>query len=398
MLPEIKSRAALRRFIHTFPEEESWVVVYTGEGTSHSWLWVGETLEALGWKRVVFSASLTFDVLSGAGACVVSGGDTFAIAESLGHEGATALRSFIRSGGLYIGTCAGGYLVLRSSKEPLNLFNFIRAPIANLREVIPEPVRMKEKFAQPYGCRYVFHPVRGEIEIHVVKNFPFVSKGIITAPIYGGPVMEETEEVEVIARYCGFTDKTEFLVDREFADEIYTGRAAAVRAAHKDLKIYAFGPHIEHPEYEEANLILGKLLVCEGKRTEAEKEVSHVDALDIHKIRALASNLRIALESKTRRLEGWKGSKYLMAYHFLTFVNAIWDKVRRKRNAIALPEEVEEVRTLLEESLSHVKSGELEAGTLLSSLNSCASHVFNWHFRAMRTEKRDLSSENAAGI
>src|SRR4030067_3611975 len=85
------------------------------------------------------------DVLANAleplGVLLMSGGDTFAIAEGLGAEGSDKLRSFINRGGLYIGTCAGAYLPLRSSMEFLNQFNFIDVKISNISRRLSESER-----------------------------------------------------------------------------------------------------------------------------------------------------------------------------------------------------------------------------------------------------------------
>ena len=101
--------------------------VYAGTGTSHSWLWFVEIFDRMGFHDLAFLDEYSFqrplaeelDVLA------VSGGDTFAVARGLGPEGAKNLESFVRTGGLYIGSCAGAYLPLNSSKEYLNSFNFV---------------------------------------------------------------------------------------------------------------------------------------------------------------------------------------------------------------------------------------------------------------------------------
>ena len=117
-----------------------------------------------GKKPVVFldEADIVSGRLDGIDVLFVSGGDTFAIAAALGQPGAQALERFIRAGGMYIGACAGAYLVLQSSLEPLHYFNFVQARIANLTSTLPPALQRPEKYCTAYGCRYVYHPVRGD--------------------------------------------------------------------------------------------------------------------------------------------------------------------------------------------------------------------------------------------
>ena len=108
--------------------------IYTGSGASHSWLWFVEILDKMGFYHVHFvdEKDILSNALEAVDVLLMSGGDTFAIAEGLGTEGSDKLRSFIERGGLYIGTCAGAYLPLRSSMDYLNQFNFIDMKISNI--------------------------------------------------------------------------------------------------------------------------------------------------------------------------------------------------------------------------------------------------------------------------
>ena len=166
--------------------------------------------------------------LDGVGVLALSGGDTFALAEGLGAEGASRMEDWVRRGGLYLGSCAGAYLPLRSSKKPLDLFNFVEARISNLTSVLPEPKKFKEKFSQPYGCSFVYHPVREAVRISGNGHPPFAGIGAVSAPLYGGPGLIPRDSVETLACYSGFTEKTAFLVDPELARETLIGRAAVI--------------------------------------------------------------------------------------------------------------------------------------------------------------------------
>ena len=128
--------------------------IYNGPGASHSWLWFVEILDAMGFWDIEFldDQNIKNNGLNNLEVLLVSGGDTFAIAESLGKEGAERLKSFLDGGGLYIGSCAGAYLPLNSSLSPLNLFNFASVKISNLTKTLPTPVSLPEKFCTSYGC------------------------------------------------------------------------------------------------------------------------------------------------------------------------------------------------------------------------------------------------------
>ncbi|GAF89729.1 unnamed protein product, partial [marine sediment metagenome] len=95
--------------------------IYTGMGASHSWLWFVELFDRMGFYEIAFlnEDEIQRDGLNGLDILVMSGGDTFAMAEGLGAKGAHKLEDFIRKGGLYIGSCAGAYLPLNSSKKNL---------------------------------------------------------------------------------------------------------------------------------------------------------------------------------------------------------------------------------------------------------------------------------------
>ena len=124
------------------------VGVYVGAGTSHSWTWFADIFERNGIVTVKFfdEGHFTREWLNQIDVLLVSGGDTFAIAEGLGRNGAEQLEEFIASGGVYIGSCAGAYLPLKSSLPPLNQFNFVTSRITNLTRNLPAPRKMAEKF------------------------------------------------------------------------------------------------------------------------------------------------------------------------------------------------------------------------------------------------------------
>ena len=76
------------------------VAVYTGTGASHSWIWFADLLERAGLFDVVFvgESGILGRALESADVLLVGGGDTYAIAESLGAAGAGAILSFVLEG------------------------------------------------------------------------------------------------------------------------------------------------------------------------------------------------------------------------------------------------------------------------------------------------------------
>ena len=247
---------------HPYPS----IGIYNGHGASHSWLWFVEILDRMGFWDVQFldEQHLKSGVLDSIDVFLVSGGDTFAIAECLDQTGADQIKSFLERGGLYIGSCAGAYLPLKSSLSPLNLFNFASVKIRNLTKTLPEPLALPEKFCTSYGCNYVFHPVREEVTITLDNSaFPDHPREL-TAPLYGGPSFLSSQDVETLARYTGFTDQTMFLTEKQLAFDTLIGNAAIVHKKIGNGDLYLLGPHLEHPHFAEANTLIADM-IYQGK-------------------------------------------------------------------------------------------------------------------------------------
>ena len=232
--------------------------LYAGRGTSHSWLWFVELFDRLGFLSLDFldESDVHNGALTGLDVLIMSGGDTFAVARALGEKGAFALRRFIENGGLYIGSCAGAYLPMNSSKPHLNHFNFANVKISNLSKHLPEANRMAHKFCTAYGCGYVFHPVRESVQLKATGHIPFGPVRSIRAPLYGGPGMITENRDDILMWYERFTDKTAFLASEQIAADTLLGKAAAVRTALGKGRMYLLGPHLEHPQYPEANRLV----------------------------------------------------------------------------------------------------------------------------------------------
>jgi glutamine amidotransferase-like uncharacterized protein len=332
--------------------------VYTGGGSSHSWLWLAEVFDRLGFYDLKFldAGQVAGGGLAGLDALALSGGDTFAMARALGPEGANALRRFIQAGGLYLGACAGAYLVMRSSKEPLNLFNFVAAKISNLSKALPQALILPEKYTNAYGCDYVFHPVR-EAMLLQARGGP-LGQGQFQAPLYGGPAMLPAGEgVEVLASYLDFTAGTRFLAPPELAAETLLGKAAVLRGRLGKGTLYLFGPHFEHPGFHEANRMLARAIYWDlpqqpaAAAREETLELSGPEAKALVKaVKRQVSNSRItavALEDHPAR---WLiGDKVYEPQKFRVYLEAIWSRLRplQRASKLAVMPQVEQLPDLL---------------------------------------------------
>jgi glutamine amidotransferase-like uncharacterized protein len=315
--------------------------IYTGQGASHSWLWFVEIFDRMGFFDVSFlqETHLKANGLDRCDVLAMSGGDTFAIAKGLGPEGADRLMHFIANGGLYIGSCAGAYLPLNSSKEHLNLFNFVSVRIANLTRTLPEPHRLKEKFCTAYGCSYVFHPVRESVRIATNGFAPFKKVPSLDAPLYGGPPMIAGDSSQVLATYSGFTKKTVFLVDEELASNTVLGKAAVIRQKMGRGCFHLYGPHFEHPRFTTANQLLADAMLWDLRQdpvqasedTALQETISGETCRDLVKsIKREISNSRVvAVGLETLPVQWTIGNKVYESAKIREFIEPVWQRIKR---------------------------------------------------------------------
>ena len=312
--------------------------IYNGHGASHSWLWFVEILDSMGFWDIHFinDRDITRGALDPLNVLLISGGDTFAIAEALGNVGAEQLKSFLERGGLYIGSCAGAYLPLNSSLSPLNLFNLASVKISNLTKNLPEPLALPEKFCTAYGCSYVFHPVREAVTISLDDNaFPQRPREL-TAPLYGGPSLLPSEDADTLARYTGFTDNTLFLTNEQLAGDTLLGKSALMHKQIGSGNLYLLGPHLEHPHFLEANTLIAEMIFKSTVETQPahhyaipphlsmHDEVNHVLVRDI---KSQVSNARIVALSLERNQITWKiGHKIYDPAKIRVFLETIWER------------------------------------------------------------------------
>jgi len=313
------------------------VGIYVGEGASHSWTWFADIFDRRGIYSVRFfdEAAIADGALDDIDVLFISGGDTFAIAEGLGSTGAAKLEAFITGGGVYIGSCAGAYLPLKSSLYPLNQFNLVTSRITNLTKNLPAPKQMAEKFCTEYGCRYVFHPVREEVRVKIAGGFSCAGQEM-RVPLYGGPAMTVSDDIEVLAHYTGFTDKTEFLVDREAAEQTLVNNVAIARKCLGQGVMYLLGPHFEHPHYPEANSIIFEAML-DGY---VEPRLQHdcvvndcrkADSVNKKLLRAFKSEISnsriVALALERKPLQWLIGKKVYDPEKIRVFLEAMWSRI-----------------------------------------------------------------------
>lgn len=287
-------------------DQSNGIVIYAGQGSSHSWTWLADLFEANGIcsARFLDARELIPHLDSGVGNVIISGGDGFRIAEALSGNGFGSLSDFIRNGGRYIGICAGAYLPLPSRISPFSEFNLSTTRIENIDRAGHDLSGVPPRIALPYGACSIVHPVRGALRIDWGGTE-------LLAPIYGGPIFREPEEDRVLARYKGFTENTEFQMSKALAQEMIPGKAACVEASLGKGKLTLLGPHLEHPGYLEANSSFLRLLGLSRRVGIPQDGVSDHASLD----RAVA-DLKVAivgLENRSfvvgRKL--WDGGRYL---------------------------------------------------------------------------------------
>ncbi len=379
------------------------VGVYGGTGASHSWTWLVDCLECLG-----FSTVAVFDegaVISGAldrvGTLAVGGGDPVAMAVGLGAEGAEHIGRFVERGGLYLGFCAGAYLIMRMDHEPLEPFTFTDATAGNVVYELPPIRALPEKAATAYGGRYTLHPVRERVRFAVCDRHLSGSETCIEAPLYGGPPMLLSSGEVELARFDSFCPDTLFLVDEALASRMLVGGAAGFSRRRGSGTLCAFAPHLEHPGFPEANAMLGRLVERESPR----RSVRYAPAAEYppHPLdgafRALVGEARIVAFSLESAPTSWLlGHKYYDPGKIPVFLDAVWRRLRhggRGSEVVGLygRDEVER----LEESAAHVgrllrrlkrrledsSEGRDVASLLFPELSRMAALFLNGYFRGV---------------
>jgi hypothetical protein len=312
----------------------------------------------------------------------------------------------VKDGGLYIGSCAGAYLPLNSSKEHLNLFNFVNVKIANLTRTLPDAKRVAGKFCTVYGCSFIFHPVREEVRLTTDGIPPFSRMASLLAPLYGGPPMIASDSADVLARYEGFTNKTQFLVDEAIAEATLVGRAAAVRTKMGSGHFYLFGPHFEHPHFPFANKLVADAMYWDMRDTPIGTNGHTSDTMVVsgNKARTLLRDLKrelsncriVALGMEMMPVTWLIGMKVYEPAKIRIFLEAMWTRIKplekMKEVILTMDEErrliddaanitvlLREIRTKLHKGLDTVHL----ARKIFNMLNAMTRRFLDVYFRTI---------------
>lgn len=376
-------------------KQQPLIAVYTGQGASHSWTWFADIFEREHIDTVTFidEQSIAAGALDVYDVLFVSGGDTFAIAGALGEQGARAVERFITGGGMYIGACAGAYLLLKSSLAPLHHFNFVEAKIANLTRCLPPALQRPEKYCTAYGCRYVYHPVRGD----VLMRWSSGPARSLTAPLYGGGAMFAGSDIEVLATYEGLTAQSELLVEEAVARETLIGNAAAARKRYGQGLIYLFGPHFEHPGYPDANRIIFDCIDRARRSVQSAAAAGQGVSAGCPELRAFmssVSNARIVGLALERSSYQWLiGAKVYDPEKIRIFLETIWKRASRleKRGLHGCCDaaELERLRILIDSCTQSLRALRRDAQCgraeeLFADLRRAAASFVNMYFDALR--------------
>ncbi len=197
---------------------------------------------------------------------------------------------------------------------------------------------MAEKFCTEYGCQYIFHPVREAVMVKVVDGFSCAGDEI-PVPLYGGPAMTASDDIDVLGVYSGFTRETEFLVDEELAEQTLIGKVAIARKQFGKGAFYLFGPHFEHPHYAAANRIVFEA-ICSGRIKQKLTWTVHDSSAgprcnkrQLQKLRSEISNARIVAHALERMPCQWLiGKKVYDPEKIRVFLEAIWTRISKEED------------------------------------------------------------------
>lgn len=356
------------------------VQVYTGLGSSHSWIWAAQCFDLHGLSRVSFVDSDSL-LRSRPDVLVFSGGDGYRMAEELGGNGMQRVRDFVSEGGRYIGVCAGAYLALRSSSYPSKSLGMVRAPITNLADAPPPNIALPSKYLFDCGGRWVFHPVRGDVALEVEGKR-------ISAPLFGGPMWRGIEGGEILGRYLGWSESATLLSEEKTAREALVGKGAILRARYGKGAIWLLGPHLEHPERPGANkAFMG--MVREGEASPMILRSPEEGTEELVAIRRLLSEARVTY----RGLEGasWTIGRKVWEHEKIGyFVNAMWERLQPSEPSeerLVLPATMESelsaiVRAMrgIRRDLAMGQDTTDRAEAMFEGLSSCASSFFDRYF------------------
>jgi len=353
------------------------IAVFTGPGASNSWVWLSDFLESNGFYRTSFHSDLRSILDSGQkDIIVIPGGDTFRIARLFGKDGLEALKDRISEGTGYVGICAGAYLPLRSSVPPLSSFNLTDVRISNLASSVPDDLTDPDRYTIPYGCSFVYHPVRGTVS--------FSGDVSLEAPLYGGPLMIPENGSRVRLVFESLSGRAEPLVGRDRCEELISGKAGCIECAYDEGRLLLISPHLEHPGYPEANEYLTGLVADFPVRPYSEAmHSSDSRYIEMPQLKRIIADLMT--RSSALDFRSWKvGIKYWESEKMLFFVEAVRGRLKKLNKAeLKFPEALMEHLHLAAQNLALISEGEDTpemVDDLVQHLSSGASIFLNRYF------------------
>lgn len=366
------------------------ISIYTGPGASNSWIWLADFLENHGYLRTRFCHEPgNVDELTCNDILIIPGGDTYRIAESLGENGLRALAKAIEDGMGYIGICAGAYLPLRSSITPLSSFNLADIKIANLSSKIPSGIEDIERYTVPYGCSLIFHPARGPIN--------FSGDTDLKAPLYGGPLLIPSGRARPLLFFDEPKEETEILIDRDDCRALFDGRAGCVECYHGRGRLLLIAPHLEHPDFPEANAFLAEQI--RGFESYNQVNRDHAPISESYNEKGIKEIQRIVVDlrmlSNAVQSQTWKvGIKYWESEKLLFFIDAVRKRINRMArefqvNNCRFPEDILVAFSRARDSLRLIQDdGDDSAllGELVDDLSRGTSLFMNSYFEFLASE------------
>jgi hypothetical protein len=260
--------------------------------------------------------------------------------------------------------------------------------------------------------------VREDVILEIVNGYQKDGEKEMIAPLFGGPSMLLSEDIEPIATYKGFTKKTKFLVEERLAERTLIGNIAVGKKAMGKGHLYIFGPHFEHPHYLSCNLFLAEIICKEknGKPLQVQKDFPGVSQNRIkgEALRGLLKDLKRELSNSRIMASGMNdfpfhwliGNKYYEPEKISVFINTVWNKLKDLESTPDLEMEKDSLLRCIEISkgitreLRTIKSEMREQGdtTPLASkmflnLKTLSSHFFRLYFKT----KRDLFQDHPTG-
>ncbi len=208
------------------------VAIFQGPGVGSSYQQLIEALKASRDGKFEISRITAEQIREGklvdVDVLVHPGGSGSKQGESLGEQGRVAVRNFVRSGGGYLGVCAGAYLATNDYTWSLNL---IDAKVVDKRHWARGNGEVKLRFS-PAGSTF-FHPDDLEIEIRYAQG-----------PLLARKEWDDTEVPDYESLAVFATEIAENGAPRG----VMAGTSAAVRCEFGTGRVFCFSPHPELTE------------------------------------------------------------------------------------------------------------------------------------------------------